>query len=470
MFRKWFTVFLCLMLSVMLPAAALADTQHTLSVVPGEMLAAQPAVADLLDALALRVTEGENSGALTVLLNGQQIVTLGLKADETGLYAGSELLGDDVFYVTWDDGFAFLSDLLVASMAESGLDEAVLQEMEAALAEAKNGIAVAIAAGQDAAAQPVAPATLEESLKQVEEMFPDDPAMVDYIKGLYESMTIENGSFADENRDTADQKYRMVMDEADLTAICETRYMKNTLREAVALEMADASEAEIDSAVESTLAEVRKIYEESGFEMIMEMYTLDAGQTLVGLDMIMNMNAEAAEQGAVQMAGQYDRLTEETGVSHKADAAIAAEGETVKFAFDLQQGSNGASEGMLGLLAGGEEVVILYSAEEKAEEICEHSVDVYLRSGATAILAPAASARPVIGIKLVSEPAPAETLAALENAAAETSVDVFKLSEKELRELSNQISLNATQLLYTTLGQLPTSALQLMMGSGMMGQ
>lgn len=470
MFRKWINVFLCLMLSVMLPAAALADTQHTLSVVPGEMLASQTAVADLLNVLALRVAEGENSGALTVLLNDQQMVTLGLKADETGLYAGSELLGDDVFYVTWDEGIAFLSDLLIASMADSGLDEAVLQEMETALTEAQNGIVIAIASGQEAAAQSVAPATLEESLKLVEEMFPDDPAMVDYIKGLYESMTIEDGAFADENRDTADQKYRMVMDAADLTAVCETQYMKNMLREAVAMEMADASEAELDTAVEETLAELKKLYEESGFEMIMEMYTLDAGQTLVGLDMIVNMNAEAAEQGAVQMAGQYDRLTEEAGVSHKADGAIAAEGDVVKFSFDLQKGNNGISEGLLGLLAGGEEAVVLYKAEEKAGEICERSFELYLRSGATAILEPAASARPAIGVKLVSEPAPAETLAALENADAGNSVDVFKFSEKELKDLSNQISLNATQLLYTALGQLPTSVLQLMMGSGMMGQ
>ena len=470
MFRKWMTVFLCLMLSVMLPVTALADTQHTISVVPGALLADQTAVADLLDGLALRVTEGESSGALTVLLNNQPMVTLGLKADETGLYASSELLGDGVFYAPWDDCFAFLSDVLVAPMGEIGMDEAILQEMETAFAEAQNVIADALAAGPEAAVKPVAPAAMEESLKQVEAMFPDDPAMMDYVKGVYENITIEAGNFADENRDTADQKYRMAMDETDLVVLCETQYMKRALREALAVEMAGASEAELDSAVENALAEVKKFYEESGFEMVVEMYTLNAGQTLAGLDMIVNMNAEAAEQGAVQMAGQYDRLTEETGVSYKADAAIAAEGETVKFAFELQQADNGISEGMLGLLTDGEEAVILYRSEKKAEETYEHSFDLYLRSGATAILEPAASARPVIGLKMRTEPASAETLAALENAAAETSVDVFKLSEKQLKELTNQITLNATQLLYTALGQLPTSVLQLMMDSGMMGR
>ncbi len=467
MFRKWITVVLCLMLSVMLPVAALADTQHTFSVVPGEALGSQQAVTDLLDVLALRVTEGENSGALSVLLNDQQIVTLGLKADETGLYAGSELLGDDVFYVTWEDGFACLSELLAATLAESGVDEAMLQELDAGLAEVKTGI---LAAVQKVPEQPAAPALMEENLKTVEAMFPNDPAMVEYIKGLYDTMTIEEGAFTAEDRDAADQKYRLVMDEADLTGVCETQYMKNILRETIAMEMPEASQDEVDSALESTLAEMKTFCEEIDFEMIVEMYTLDAGSTLVGLDMIINMNAEAAGQGTAQMAGLYKRLTGETGVSHKADAAMAAEGEKMEFVFELQQGVDGASEGLLGMLAGGEEVVVLFTAEGKPEERLKRSFELYLRSGATAILEPSAGARPVLGVRMVTEPAPAETLDALENARGETSVNVLGLSEVQLKELTNQISLNATQILYTALGQLPTSVLQLLMGSGIAGQ
>lgn len=470
MFRKWITVFLCLMLSVMLPLTALADTQHTLSVVPGELLSSQEAVKDLLDVLALRITEGENSGALTVLLNDQPIVTVGLKADAVGLYAGSDLLGDDVLYVTWDDGFAFLNGLLLAAMGESGVDEAMLQELETGLAEVQNGIVAAIAETEKLSAEPVTPASMEENLQALEILFADDPAMVDYIKNQYDSMTIEDGVFTAEDRDDADQKYRMVMDETDLVAVCETQYMKTALREALAMEMPEASETELDSAVEEAITEVKKLYEESGFEMIMEMYTLDAGQTLVGLDMIVNMNAESAEQETVQMAGQYDRLTVETGISHKADAAISAGDEVVEFAFDLQQASDGVSEGMLGLLADGEEVLILYKSEEKTADICERSFDLYLRSEATAILEPAASARPVIGIKLVTEPAPVETLMALEAADRETSVNVLTLSEQQMQELAEQLSLNTMQIFYTALGQLPTSTLQLMMGSEMIGE
>jgi len=358
-------------------------------------------------------------------------------------------------------------------MAQAGADEEVQKGLEATLAEVKDAIVSAIAAGNLPAAQPAVPVAMEESLKLVQEMFPDDPAMVDYIKGLYDEMTIEDGSFADEDRDTADQKYRMVMDESDLVAICDTNYMKSIITEAMAVEMADASEAEIAEAAEKTLDEVRKIYEESGFEMIMEMYTLDAGQTLVGMEMIMNMSVDATESGeegntGMQMAAEYDRLTDENGVSHQASAAMAADLSMVEVSFDLYRANSGKSAGMLGMLADGEEVVVLYEAEQKAADTRERSFDLYFRSNATSILTPAASARPVIGIKLVTEPAPAETLAALENANAENSVDVLKLSEAEWKALGEQISLNATQILYTALSQLPTSALSLLMSSGMM--
>ena len=465
MFRKWISVVLCLILSFVLPLIALADTQHTFSVVPGELLSSQQAMADLMNALSLRVIDGENSSALSVLLNDQQIVSLGLKADTEGLYAGSELLGDDVLYVTWDDGFAFLNAFAVATMAESGVDETMLEQLETGLGEIKNGIVNALAADQNGFTQLTIPASMEENLQMIERMFPDDPAMVDYIKGLYDSMLIEDGAFTAENRDAADQKYRMVMDETDLIAVCDTQYMKNIMREALAMEMTEATEAELESAVEETVTELKKLYEESGFEMIMEMYTQDAGQTLVGMEMIITMNAEAADQGTVQMAGRYARLTTETGVSHKADAETTAEGETIEFSFDLQQNNSGVSEGMLGMLADGEEILVLYKAEEKPVDRCERSFDLYLRSGATAILEPSASARPVLGLKAVTEPASADALATLEKADAATSVNVLKLSEQQLNELVNQISLNATQILYTALGQLPTSVLQLLMDS-----
>ena len=59
MIRKRLTVLHSLLLAMALPLAALADTQHTLTIIPGDDMAAIPAVADLFDVLSL----GERAGS-----------------------------------------------------------------------------------------------------------------------------------------------------------------------------------------------------------------------------------------------------------------------------------------------------------------------------------------------------------------------------------------------------------------------
>jgi len=221
------------------------------------------------------------------------------------------------------------------------------------------------------------------------------------------------------------------------------------------------------------MAEVKALYEESGFEMIMEMYTQDAGQALVGVDMIMNMSLDAGEvegeklQTSMQMAAVYDRLTDENGVSYKATAGIAADSSKAEFSFNLNKGNNGVSEGMLGVLAEGEEIVITYEAENIAPDTRVRGAALYMRSGANAILEPAASDRPMISFVLKSEPADESVLNALDTARPETSVNVMKLSDEAMQALGNQIMANGMQVLYTALGQLPTSVLTMVMNLSM---
>lgn len=473
MIRKWMALLLSLLLVMMLPLSALADRQHTLTVVPGELIGSQQAVADLLGVLDLRLTEGDRSGALTIMLNDQDIATLGLTADTTGLYVSSNIIGADVLYVTWEDGFAFLTDQVMIRLKEQGIDQATMQAIESTLEEAKTTIVAGIGAGTAVAAQPASPATIEESMAMVEEMFPGDEQMAAYIKSIYEDVSVEDGVFPSEKRDTADQKYRMTMDEADLLTLCETDYMRNMVTEQLAAQNQQATEAEIKAAADEVMAEVKALYEESGFEMIMEMYTQDAGQTLVGMDMIMNMSLDAGEvegeklQTSMQMAAVYDRLTDENGVSYKATAGIAADSSKAEFSFNLNKGNNGVSEGMLGVLAEGEEIVITYEAENTAPDTRVRGAALYMRSGANAILEPAASDRPMISFVLKSEPADESVLNALDTAKPETSVNVMKLSDEAMQALGNQIMANGMQVLYTALGQLPTSVLTMVMNLNM---
>ena len=143
------------------------------------------------------------------------------------------------------------------------------------------------------------------------------------------------------------------------------------------------------------------------------------------------------------------------------------DGEKLETEFDLFKASNGVSDGMLGMLADGEEVVITYHGEPASGKKRIRQADLYVRSGATAILEPAASARPVIGFQVISEPASKDVLNALENATEQNSVNVFKLSETEMQNMLMEILNKGAQIYYNILGQLPTSVLNLMSESGM---
>ena len=109
--RKWISLVLVLMLAVMMPLQALAGRQHVLTIIPGDELASEPLVADVLGAAALKLTTGEKSGALTLMLNGKDMATIAVGADKDGLYVESDLLSEKVLYVGWDEGFAFVTEM-----------------------------------------------------------------------------------------------------------------------------------------------------------------------------------------------------------------------------------------------------------------------------------------------------------------------------------------------------------------------
>lgn len=472
MIRKWTTMVLSLLLAVMLPLCAFADTQHTLAVIPGDALASEQAIADLLDVLSIRLTRGLKSGALTLMLEDTDIVTVGLKGDATGLYAYSDLISDDVLYITWDDAFALLTDVMKSSLAAQGAEAAVLSQLEQSMAEAKAAVVAAAANGVQSAAV----TTPEQSIAMVEEMFGDDPAMMDYVKNVSEKVIVEEGAFADAQRDAADQKHTLTLTAEDVLPVMDSAYMRTLMQETLAAEAQGMSEAELSALVDEKLAEAKTVLENSNLHMTCVTYSADGGQTPVGMEMGMTMNVESVNEAgeAVQlemgMNMNYDRYTDESGVAHKADMSMAMSGETMmNVRFDLHRGVNDVSKGLLGLLAGGEELVFTYHAENTQPDVRERQVQLYLRSNATAILEPAASDRPLIGFEIVTSPADPALLSALEQANAASSVDVMKLSDEGLQALMNGVSMRAQNALYTALPKLPTSVLSLAMNLFMGG-
>lgn len=458
MLRNCLKTLLCVLLVLMLPLCALADVQHSLKVIPGSGMGPDQAVADLMDAISLKLTQGAKSGALTIALEDADIATAAVTADATGVYVHSNLLSDDVLYVTWDDGFAYLTEVLKAAMQAEGMPESELAALEQGMAEIKNVIVKAEGSGMAGGLE-----TLQSNAAAL--VLPDNSDWQTFASVIGEKMVVENGSFADAQRDTADQKYMLTLTSEDMLKLCDTEYMRTLMREVAAVANSGAEAEELEKAADELLEQAREAYRTSDYEMVMTMYTQNGGSAVAGIEMGMSMAVkEENNTSHIAMNLNYDRLTDENGVAYMADMAVALDGESaVQMAFELHRGLDEVSKGSLALLAEGEEITFLYRAENTQPDVRERRVDLYLRSGATAIIAPAFSDRPVIGFEVVTSPADPAVLAKVEQADPHNSVNVMKLSDEEMQALGSGISARCMQAVYSALAKLPTSALQLAM-------
>lgn len=466
---------LCLVVALVLalPLAAMADTQHTLKIIPGAELASEEIVKDVLDAVSLKLTTGDSkSGALTLAVKDTDVATVALRADEAGLYAQCNLISDDVFYITWEDGFAFLTDMMEAAIRESASANAAraaeqsITAMKEVMELYKDLITSAVATMGGTQGGAVVK-TAEEANAIADEMFKDDPEMAAFVKSMYDNkMTVEKGDFADEARDAADEKYTLNMTNEDFVAICDTAYMRNLVRTVVQMEESDLKGEALEAEVDEFLEEVREIYKESDINVQMNVYSVNEGQDVVGMEMGMNMcvtedDEDDPETMKVAMNINYDRLTKENGVTHTADLSMEANDQSMmQMTFDLVKGKDGTSDGMLAALSDGTQITFLYHGENKGDRRMR-SLGIYGRNGATAITEPAAAERPVVTFQLASGETETDLLDDIEKATPATAVKALELSGDEIQALAVDVQIRAMQAFLTALEQMPASVQQM---------
>lgn len=460
MTRKWIAALMALLMTMMLPLCALADVQHTLTFAPGELIAQEPGIADLLETVAFTLTQGSESGQLTFSMGEKDIASIGLKADSTGLYAQSSLLGDGVYYVTWEDGMAVMSNLLKASLESAGtLDAATAEALDTAMGQMKD----VVVASTQAVAQPMV-TTPKQAIAMVETIYPDDPGMKEYVTKIYDRMTVEKGVFTAENRDPATEKYAMTLTEEDMAAVCDTKYMRDAMEKALVMEDPDLQGAELTAAVDKLIDEVREEFANSEIELRVDVYTVDDGLTLTGMEMTMDVTSPAGEEGeqtAVNMTVDFARLTDESGVHYEANVAMGQNGvEISRMLFTLLRGVDEVTAGTFGILADGVEIKVLYHAANELD-VRTRKFDLYYREGAAGIIAPAASEKPIFGVVITTSPADSAVLAAIEAADSTTAQDVMRMSEAKWNELAGQVELKAMTAMYAMLGELPSSTMAL---------
>lgn len=464
MIRKWMTILLTLLLAVMLPVCAMAQPmQHTLTIEPGDMIAAEPAIADLFKVLALTVTPGERSGALTLTLGDTDIATVALGADASALYAYSnELLGDTVISANWDDVFEFIKGLISMEMVDENGDgpgvDVILEQVDQYKAQLmlmlENGLQVdtGVVSG-------------EEAMAQASEMFGEYPEMLAWVEGIYEDLTPENGEFTAENRDTADQKYSLTLTNEDFLALMDTDFVQSTIENQILSQDGTIDGDTLKQMANEAVAEAKAAFESTSITVATEVYTLDEGNTTVGIDMNMDIVSPEDAEEQVKMILNYGRHTTEAGVAHKGQLWMGPnDEEAIEMKLDSLCGADGVCKGLIGLLADGEEVVVQFGSEEKADSVTECFASVHLRSEATTILEPSASNRPLITFKVVSSPAKTDATAKIDAADYAATTDIMKMTSEEMEAFVNSVSTNAMQVLFTAMSKLPTSTLELFMG------
>lgn len=472
MIRKLITTLLCLLLTAALPLAALADTQHELEIIPGDAIAALPPASDFCEALGLTFTRGEKSAAFTLNISDTQIATVALGADMDGLYVQSSLLGDDVFYVDWDEGFDFLEDLFKAALegqaAAQGteVDEAAIEAVEQMLEAYKQQIMLAVAAGADGMTRGmISVDTPEEMMEKIGKIFDDDDGMLDFYAGLLEKITFEEGEFKDDERDTATSHMSMTLTGEDMAGVCDTQYMRNAMEMALKAENPTLEGEALDAMVEEALEEARKVYEDGNISIVLNVYAADGGETIVGMDMGMAMSVAGEKPAQAGFNMNYDRLTGEDGVNHRADVSITADGEELgQIAFQLDRGTDGVSEGFLAMLVQSQQITFVYHGHNEEDQRLR-TLDIYARDKATAIIEPAASDRPVIGFRLTSGQVESSVLDQIDDATPDTAINALNLSAKDLEALVTEIQARVTQAVFSAVANLPESVSQLFAGT-----
>lgn len=472
MIRKLITTLLCLLLTAALPLAALADTQHELEIIPGDAIAALPPAGDFCEALGLTFTRGEKSAALTLSISDTQIATVALGADMDGLYVQSSLLGDDVFYVEWDEGFDFIEDLYKATLegqaAAQGteVDEAAIEAVEQMLEAYKQQIMLAVAAGaENLTSSTIAIESTEEMMEKIGKIFDDDDGMLDFYAGLLEKITFEEGEFKDDERDTATIHMSMTLTGEDMAGVCDTQYMRNAMEMALKAENPTLEGEALDAMVEEALEEARKVYEHGNISIVLNVYAADGGETIVGMDMGMAMSVAGEKPAQAGFNMNYDRLTGEDGVNHRADVSITADGEELgQIAFRLDRGTDGVSEGFLAMLVQSQQITFVYHGHNEEDQRLR-TLDIYARDKATAIIEPAASDRPVIGFSLTSGQVESSVLDQIDDATPDTAINALNLSAKDLEALVTEIQARVTQAVFSAVANLPESVSQLFAGT-----
>lgn len=489
---KLLAVLLALLLCAMLPLSALAATEYSVQLIPGDDMASVPAVKDLCDALTLRLLQGENSGMLTLNLSGEDVFSAAARVTGDGLYLDSAILGDKPVYASAEDIGQVLTQL---ASAEEGADQEAISQLKPMIVQMFQQFGMMqelkdTAAADSPAILPTDLAASEELRTQLQKIYADDEVMVDYVLGILDRAEITEGSFTSDAHDPATQSIKITLTKDDVAKLQGSSTVRKALTQTGAVTEEEAA-AELKKAMDNMekMDVVMTLYADDSHLVALEM-TMDSAMTVTDDD-------GETERESVQMTAAYNRLTKDGVMNHSATMMLGEDGETeADLAFVLTakdgsytldgvmnevddgkeepmmtvkgvlNGADGKADGWLALLADETQVTFTYSGSVEGDQT-ERLVSFYTRENAVALTELAASERPLFSLRLLTvENADDSALKAIEAATAEAALQPLQMSDEDCTAYITSISTNATQVLYAVLSKLPSSVIELMTASG----
>ena len=482
--NKLLAVLLALLLCAMLPLSAMAATEYSFQLIPGDDMASVDAIKDLFDVLTVRFLKGEGSGMLTLSLSGEDVFSAATRMTGDGLYLDSAILGDKPVYASAEDIGQVLTQL---ATADEGADEEIVSQIKPMIAQlfSQAGMMSELKgmALTDPSVTPPAELKSDELREQLQKLYGDDPAMLDYVLGVLDRAEITEGSFTSDAHDPATQSIKITLTKDDVATLQSSTTVQKMLTDSGSMTEEEAA-AELKKAMDN-MDVVMTMYADDSHLVALEM-TMDSAMTVTDDD-------GEAERESVQMTAAYNRLTKDGVVNHSATMMLGEDGETeadLAFVLTEEDGSytlDGAmnevddgkekpiltvkgvlnsadskADGWLAMLADENQITFTYTGSTEGDQT-ERLVSLYARENAVAITELAASERPLFSLRVTtSENADDNALKAIESATAENAVQPLQMSDDELTEYLTSISTNATQVLYTVLSKLPSSVIELL--------
>lgn len=492
MFRKILASVLCLMLALAMPLASLAATDIALKIVPGaELAATDESIKTIFDNLFLRLIVEDESGLLAIESDKGEILSAGIRADEQGFYVASALLGDRVLYFSAEEVSAFMIEM----MRQSGADEATIAQMEQSLAQLSGQPAINAAAGSPINGMMFDDDALENMT--AEELYANDPAMLQFVKNMEEKMVVTEGEFTDAAYNTATTKTELVMTSEDLMLVFDSEMVK---------EMYGSMAQSTGMTAEELIATVKDVFSQLDMTYNIVAYTNGDDLCAMQLDMVMkgdvtmevtdttgktstdtatfdttmdmdvnvlttgdveNMNivATMVDNTQSQTIGFVANIAENDAADTVAFDGNLTEGEQTVMLFQgaFAEGEDDAINGWVGILADNQQVTFTLTGKE-TNDVYDALVSIYTRGDSTAIVEPTWSDSAIISFAVrVQETQTPALLTVLNNATPETSVQLLQMDQDALNNEINAISGDAMGALFTGLGNLPSDLFSMVM-------